>query len=374
MTVSDRWRKRDPETGRPVRSARDGVGSRWEVRWREHGQQKRRAFDVKADALAFDAHRRLSPQRLAIERTVAQQHALWIAARAGLKASTLHDYRGVWGKHVEPVWGDRICGSILHGEVAAWVGGIAARSPSVARRSLVLLGGVLRMAMADGVIGADPTAGLSVPVPKGDVRPLTVEQVGRVARECHPHELVVWTLALTGVRFGEMAGLRVGDLYVRRRRLRVARSLTSVGGRLVEDLPKPGRRRDVPCPPWLADALAEASTGRGRDEPLLPTSYGKPWRESSWKRIWAGERGKPGARDRAGLPGTRVHDLRHTAASLAIAAGADVKKVQLMLGHSSGVMTIDLYAHLDDKGLDAVAERMGALSVGHTLGHSSDTR
>lgn len=62
----------------------------------------------------------------------------------------------------------------------------------------------------------------------------------------------------------------------------------------------------------------------------------------------------------AGLEGLRIHDLRHTAASLAIASGADVKEVQRMLGHKSAAMTVDLYGHLWDKGLDDVATRVGS--------------
>ena len=57
----------------------------------------------------------------------------------------------------------------------------------------------------------------------------------------------------------------------------------------------------------------------------------------------------------------RIHDLRHTAASLAIASGADVKAVQRMLGHASATMTLDLYGHLWDRGLDDVADRMDAM-------------
>ena len=52
--------------------------------------------------------------------------------------------------------------------------------------------------------------------------------------------------------------------------------------------------------------------------------------------------------------------LRHTAASLAIAAGADVKVVQTMLGHASATMTLDLYGHLYSDRLDEIADRMGA--------------
>ena len=73
-----------------------------------------------------------------------------------------------------------------------------------------------------------------------------------------------------------------------------------------------------------------------------------------WKTTCAG----------AGLTGVTTYELRHTAASLAIAAGADVKTVQRMLGHASAAMTLDTYAHLWETGIDAipyaVAEHMAA--------------
>jgi integrase len=65
----------------------------------------------------------------------------------------------------------------------------------------------------------------------------------------------------------------------------------------------------------------------------------------------------------AGLAGITPHDLRHTAASLAVSAGANVKAVQRMLGHQSAAMTLDVYSGLFDADLDGVAERMGAAGV-----------
>lgn len=59
-----------------------------------------------------------------------------------------------------------------------------------------------------------------------------------------------------------------------------------------------------------------------------------------------------------GLPGLTPHDLRHTAASLAVQAGANVKAVQRMLGHASAAMTLDVYAGLFGDDLDAVADRL----------------
>ena len=66
------------------------------------------------------------------------------------------------------------------------------------------------------------------------------------------------------------------------------------------------------------------------------------------------------AADAAGAAGLHPHELRHTAASLAIAAGADVKVVQQMLGHKSATMTLDLYGHLFPDRLDEVADALDA--------------
>ncbi|RCK68318.1 site-specific integrase [Desertihabitans brevis] len=363
MAVSDRWHRRDPETGKRVRSDRYGRGKRWEVRWwDERKVQRRRAFDHREDAEAFDARLKMSPTERATVRTVAEQWESWIGARAGLKPSTLHGYRRLWRAELEPRWGGRRMSSLRHGELAEWVGELAARSPATARQAKTVLSGVLRSAVADGALQADPTAGISVRAPRADVRPLTVDQVRRLAEECAPHQLVVWVLACTGMRFGEMAALRVDSLDARRRRLRVARNLTSAGGRLVEAMPKNGRSRDVPVPRWLVEQLVEQSAGRAPGEPLLTTRAGGPWRLSSWKRIWVGEGDRPGARQRAGLPDVRTHDLRHTAASWMIESGANVKAVQTALGHQTATMTMDLYAHLFEDGLDSVGDRIDALT------------
>ena len=67
------------------------------------------------------------------------------------------------------------------------------------------------------------------------------------------------------------------------------------------------------------------------------------------------------ARNAAGLEGLRPHDLRHTAASLAIQSGANVKVVQRMLGHASAAMTLDVYAGLFGDDLDSVADRLDSL-------------
>ena len=248
---------------------------------------------------------------------------------------------------------------VRHDDVAAWVGGLGeALSASTVKRAYVVLSGVVRMALRSGVLHDDQTAGVQLPRPGlRDMRVVTLAEVRRLAEECAPHELVVWTLALTGIRWGELCALRPSDLDAGRRRLRIARSRSEVHGAVVEDSPKSGRARDVAVPEWLADKLAEVE-----GEWLFPTQRGGPWRSSSWRRVWRGEKDQPGAVQRAGLPGLRVHDLRHAYASMAIASGADVKAVQRALGHASAAMTLDIYAHLFPDGIDGVADRLDAAS------------
>jgi integrase len=79
------------------------------------------------------------------------------------------------------------------------------------------------------------------------------------------------------------------------------------------------------------------------------------------------------AAEEIGMPGLHPHELRHTAASLAIAAGADVKVVQKMLGHKSATMTLDQYGHLFDDRLDDIADRLDAAASAYVISSSSRT-
>ncbi|HET8601360.1 MAG TPA: site-specific integrase [Segeticoccus sp.] len=121
--------------------------------------------------------------------------------------------------------------------------------------------------------------------------------------------------------------------------------------------PKTHQRRSVPVPRFLTDDLARLGAGKGPEEYLFTAPQGGPLRLMNFRRRVF----DPAVRA-AGLDGLTPHELRHTAASLAVSAGANVKDVQRMLGHSSAAMTLDVYAGLFEDGLDAVADRMDALA------------
>jgi integrase len=164
---------------------------------------------------------------------------------------------------------------------------------------------------------------------------------------------LVLVLAYCGLRIGEAAALRVGDLDLMRRRIRVERSVTDVNGRMVFGTPKTHQRREVPLPGFLVDLLAAHVHGRSSTDLVFPSSEGSVLRVNNWRR-----RSFDRAAAKLGLAGLTPHELRHTAASLAVASGANVKAVQLMLGHASAAMTLDVYAGLFGDDLDALADRL----------------
>jgi integrase len=145
----------------------------------------------------------------------------------------------------------------------------------------------------------------------------------------------------------------------------VAAAFAEIGGELVEGTPKNHQRRSVPIPRFLVDELAAHIAGKRRNELVFMAPGGGPLRNTNFRsRVF-----HPAAAS-VGLAGVTPHDLRHTAASLAVAAGANVKAVQRMLGHGSAAMTLDVYAELFDDDSDAVAKRLDEADTGRDKDYS----
>jgi hypothetical protein len=118
----------------------------------------------------------------------------------------------------------------------------------------------------------------------------------------------------------------------------------------------------VPLVPEVSDIVDRWATGRSGSDWLFPAPKGGPMSEANWRRSV----GWKGAIIAAGRPNLRVHDLRHTAASLWLGQGADPKVVQRVLGHATASMTMDLYGHLIDANLWTAAARIGSISGART--------
>ena len=130
----------------------------------------------------------------------------------------------------------------------------------------------------------------------------------------------------------------------------------------------PPKSREVPIPAFLLSGLAQQVAGKSGDDLVFSGERGAVMRSQTFQRAALTK-----AAAELGLAGFTPHQLRHSAASLAIASGADVKVVQQMLGHKSATMTLDLYGHLFPDRLDQVADAMAAdrakmLGAGHQVG------
>jgi integrase len=218
-------------------------------------------------------------------------------------------------------------------------------------RAHYVLSAILVDAVRDNLLARNPAAGIRLPR-KNRKRPvyLTHRQVSGLAAAAGRYEALVLLLAYTGLRWGEATGLRVRDLDMLRKRATVSENAVQAGSEIFVGTTKAHKHRSVPLPEFLLPYLARQCEGKSRDELLFPGGgyehLKRPHHESGWftKAVAA-----------SGVPRLTPHDLRHTAASLAVSAGANVKAVQRTLGHASAAMTVDIYADLFDDDLEAVA-------------------
>jgi integrase len=371
--VDDLWTKtvRDPDgTTRTVPSARHSRGMRWRARYVDvTGTEHTKAFARKTDAqrwLDNDVTPSLAagtyvPPKAGLVM-VAAVYASWAASQGHISPKTAATRKTAWNSRVKPHWGDVAVVDVKTSAVKAWVAKMKADevgAPTI-ENAFAVLRQVLAAAVEDRRIPRNPCEGVRLPKRKHANRGyLSHAQVAALAGAVERHPEVVRFLAYTGLRWGEMAALWVQDFDMLRRRVNVSRSVTESGG-LVWSTPKTWERRSVPFPAALADELSALMVGKGRDALVFTDLRGGMLRNSNWRaRVFEPAVAECQTADDT-FPAITPHDLRHTAASLAVSAGANVKAVQRMLGHAKASMTLDVYADLFDEDLDGVANRLDA--------------
>jgi integrase len=345
---------------------------RWRARYRDGaGREHSRHFKRKVDAqrwlddvtTAVTTGMYVDPGRARI--TVGEWSRRWLETKVDLKPSTRTRYAGLLRVNVLPSWGDVRLADVTHEGVAAWVAELTASGLSAAtvRQAHRVLSLTFSLAVRDGRLARNPADHVPLPrAARNEKVYLTVDQVEELAEAAGEHRLVILFLAYTGVRFGELSALRARRLDLMRRRAEIVEAVAEVGGRAVFSTPKSHQVRSVPIPRFLVDELAQQVAGKQPDDFAFTSPRGGLLRLQNFRHTVFDR----AARD-AGLDGLTPHSLRHTAASLAIASGADVKVVQQMLGHASATMTLDLYGHLYGDRLDEVADRMDALRTARGL-------
>ena len=328
-------------------------GRRYRVRYRkpDHKQTDKRGFRTKRDAELFlasvevakNSGRYIDPTRARV--SIGDWMNKWVETRTDLRRSTFDRLEGVVRLHIVPSLGPIAIGDLTRFDAQLWASKLTAtQSPGSVRKIVHVLSAGLQVAVDDGRIPANPASRLKMPrQSKKRKKFLTHQQVAELAAavDAKPagegYGLLVLVLAYTGLRWGELAGLRVRDLDFVRGRLDVHTTMVEVDGCMEESSPKDYEERSIPVPEFILEQLSIHVDGKSPDDHVFVSSKsGSVLRNRTFRRGWFND-----AAEQIGIPGLTPHELRHTCASLAVSAGANVKALQRMLGHSSAKETLD---------------------------------
>lgn len=367
------------------------TGKRWRVDWYEESHTGRslraRSFTTKQEAESFSAEleddirmgRYLDPSER--ERTFAEVASDWIASKQKVKEATVIRYQEQLDYHILPQWGAVPIGAITHANINKWVAAMVAGtaptnfarkksqtklSPASIRHVVrVGFGSVIRYAIRSRIISANPLEGVELPADNiteiPEMQVLNHQYIDELAAQAKDEtkrasdETLMRLLAYSGPRINEALALQVGDVALGSKRIKVRRTWTrSAGNTWKLGPPKTWQKREIPIPDFLVEDIRSLMEDQKDSAWLFRGMSGKPLEYSTWyAQVWSR------AASAVGLPkGFSPHDLRHTAASLAIAAGADVVVVQHMLGHKDATETLNTYSHLWPDRLDEVLTAM----------------
>lgn len=286
----------------------------------------------------------------------------WLDDRT-LKPRTRSHYRKLLDAHILPTLGGHTLNTITPTLVRTWHAKLTT-GPTAKAHAYSLLKTILHTAVAEDIVAANPcrvrAAGQSKRVVK--IKPATLDELtALVAAMPERYRAMVLLAAWCGLRFGELAALTRADLDRSNGIVHVRRAVVRVDGQTLLGTPKSAAGvRDVRIPPHLLPVLAAhvlAHAGPGRDGLLFPARTGGYLNPSALSRVFAP------AREAAGRPDLRFHDLRHTGAVLAAQTGATLAELMNRLGHSTAGAAMRYQHGSADRDL-LIAQRLSALVGG----------
>lgn len=372
MAVDDLWylTRRDPETGERRPSKRHGRGKRWRVRWSDPhtGETRTALFERKAEAERHDVSMQADISRgqyidpRAGKITIAEYAAQWRAHQLH-RDSTADMVERAFRLHILPVFGYVPMADARASHIRAWVKTTAENlSASTVHLVYSYVKSMFAAAVIDKIISSSPCVGIRLP----DIRDREFfipepEQIHRLADEISDrYSPIPYLAAGCGLRGSEIFGLELDQINFLSREIHVRQQLKRMPGvpPYLGELKTKTSRRAVELPEIVQLALARHIEKYPTHEILIEdrtdirnihqrparllflTAHHRPLHRSNWSAVWRA------AVRRAGLPaGFGLHGLRHYFATLLIHNGAAVKTVQLALGHSTPMITLNTYAH-----------------------------
>lgn len=355
--IEARTRKRD---GRRI----------YEVRLRDAtGREYSRTFETKKEAEAFQAAERtarnrgtwVDPRLASVPLSkLAEQ---WLAANTAKRPGSLARDRSILDNHILPVLGPKPVGSVTRGDVQRLVTGwTTSHAPASTTRMYAVLRALFNYAEDSELIPRSPCRRIRLPqtAPR-TAEILDADGLARLAEAVGANGAMIY-LGAFGLRWGEMAGLRVDRLDFLRQAITIDSQRTrGLHGEMIDADPKTkaGRRRSLALPDWLMAMLAEILASRGvtattPDALVFVSPDGAPLHYSNWRRrVWLP------ARAAAGFPKLNFHDLKHTAGTALLDEGVNIKIAQARLGHANPRTTLAIYAQATAEADREAAQRLG---------------
>ena len=354
---------RDPDTGKAIYK---------NVLGKTQAEAKAKLKQAIEEAKGLDASK-------AGRYTVGEWMEVWFEhyAKVKVRPSSHQTYRGYIDNHIKPNIGKIQLEKLTSLELQKFykrllekgrVNRIESRKQSkglsakTVRNIHQIISSAMQLAREQNLIIGNPAEGCALPrLEHREMKTLPVEQLQsflREAKDSDVFELYYLELA-TGLRRGELLGLKWEDIDLERGDLRVKRQIARINGEVVEaPLKTKNAYRTLPLAADTIDVL-EAQKKKAEDSPwVFPSPTGDPISPDSVLHMLHR------VLKRAGLPRVRFHDLRHTFATLALQNGVDVKTVSGMLGHFSAGFTLDTYAHVTTASQRQAAKTMGGILSG----------
>lgn len=310
-----------------------------------------------------------------VKLTVSQWFAEWMTTfcKGKVKLLSYQSYEGIIKNHINPVIGAMELQSVRGTHIQKVYNTMTAAglSGKTAKNVGAVLHKAFSVALKQGMISANPVDAAELPkAVQHEITPLSDEEIPVFIQAISDSPMKnAYALCLfAGLREGECLGLSWRQVDFERRRITVSQQLqkekTKGGKYYIAPFTKSDRARVIEPPPiafeylqaekvkQAENRLAAGAAWSNPDNLVFTDESGRHYAISTFykrfKRIAAG----------IGRPDARPHDLRHTAATVAIASGADVKSVQDLLGHATASFTLNVYAHTSEQMRKDTAARM----------------
>ena len=235
-------------------------------------------------------------------------------------------------------------------------------APKTVRNIHQMIGSAYNLAMEQKLVTRNPADGCALPKAEHkEMQTLPVEQLTSFLREAKDSGVfaLYYIDLTTGLRRGELLGLKWSDIDLEKGDLRVQRQIGRIDGKIIEmPLKTKNVYRSLPLSTDAIDVLMQQRRKTGNSEWVFPSPTGGLLSPDSVLHMLHR------VLKRAGLPKVRFHDLRHTFATLALQNGVDIKTVSGMLGHFSAGFTLDTYAHVTTSAKREAAKTMGNILSG----------